>query len=134
MPDRGLHEPGPFETSVMIRDRNDLDKVTTATLMVRVLPVSARVKHAAKVLGIVWGVAVACVFIPVFHFVLVPLGILVGGVFAFHSFALRLGVNEGEVVCPRCSARLRIEPREFNWPLRLVCKSCHGDLTLQLTN
>src|SRR6476661_6597993 len=45
-----------------------------------------RTRRALKVLGIFWGLAIACVFVPILHFILVPLFTLVGIWLALRAF------------------------------------------------
>ena len=82
-------------------------------------------------LGMFWGLALASVFIPVAHFVLVPTFVVAGIVLAVKRARedRRLLLVRG--ACPRCGAVQELRPggrcvdgRSFD------CPKCHGNLTL----
>ena len=84
------------------------------TVTIREFNREQRMRRALAALGQWWGVALACVFIPVAHFVLVP-SFLLYGVWQFFQ---RLGTAE---LAPRWRA-----------PQPVTCKQCHRGLRLAL--
>ena len=82
-------------------------------------------------LGVFWGLALAGLFIPVAHLVLVPSFVTAGIIIAARRAreARRLLLVRG--ACPRCGV-----PQEFNHGGRfmngrsLSCPQCHGNVTL----
>jgi len=68
---------GPVEVSIFLTGFGAAASEGTATMVVH--PVGRRIGRALLTLGVCWTVAVAAVFIPLAHFVLVP-GLLIGGV------------------------------------------------------
>ncbi len=85
-----------------------------------------RLCRAGKTLAIFWGVAVACVFIPMLHFVLVPLFFILGLVLGLKTFRQTSIVLGGRSPCPRCHKELAIVRSPDQWPLRDLCSSCHN--------
>lgn len=71
-----------------------------------------------------WALAVACIFVPLLHFVLVPGLVLLGPVLAWRASVATVSVSSTEITCPRCSTLTPVEPGTTGWPARLWCASC----------
>jgi hypothetical protein len=82
-------------------------------------------------LGMFWGLALASVFIPVAHFILVP-AFLVAGLLV----ALRRAREDRRLIllrgaCPRCGAAQQFRPGgRFADGRSFDCPKCHGNVTL----
>jgi hypothetical protein len=86
-------------------------------------------------LGMFWGLAVASVFIPVAHFILVPTFVVAGIVMAVKRARedRRLLLVRG--VCPRCGAVQELRPGgRFVDGRSFDCPKCHGTLTLAIAS
>jgi hypothetical protein len=116
---------------VKILVRNDMDKQLEAKAEVELMNISSRVLQAGKVLGIWWGGAVVCVLIPVLHFVLVPMGLLLGLVMSYRQFRFEQFFRGGDLLCPNCKTQLLLKARAFSWPLRATCPHCHAELLVR---
>ena len=82
-------------------------------------------------LGMFWGLALASVFIPVAHFVLVPTFVVAGIVMALKRARedRRLLLVRG--ACPRCGAVQELRPGgRFVDGRSFDCPKCHVNLTL----
>jgi len=82
-------------------------------------------------LGMFWGLALASVFIPVAHFVLVPTFVVGGIVIAVKRARedRRLILLRG--ACPRCGAAQEFRPGgRFADGRSFDCPKCHGTVTL----
>lgn len=102
-----------------------------ATIRIRSFDRSARLKRAAIGLATWWAVALACVFIPVAHFLLVP-GFLIFGLFTFVQRVKATAiVVAAHGTCPDCGAE---QDLEMLGPWRegqdLSCRHCHRSLHL----
>jgi len=86
-------------------------------------------------LGMFWGLALAGLFIPVAHFVLVPTFVTAGIIMAVKRARedRRLVLLRG--ACPRCGADQEFKPGgRFASERSLDCPKCHGNLTLVSTS
>jgi hypothetical protein len=92
---------------------------------------SARTLRAVTRLGILWGLAVLSVLLPVVHFVLVPALLITGPISALARYRQRSGVLGGEGTCPACSAPLEIAAGADEWPIDEVCKSCGAQVRVE---
>jgi hypothetical protein len=82
-------------------------------------------------LGMFWGLALAGLFIPVAHFILVPTFLTAGVIMAVKRARedRRLVLLGG--ACPRCGAEQEFKPGgRFASERSLDCPRCHGNLTL----
>ena len=104
-----------------------------ARVAVRRRDARQRTLRALKTLAACWGLAVAAVFLPVLHFVLVPGLLVLGPVLAWSRWreAHSLLLAEGD--CPACAVRQHFTLGQ-RWRERtmLRCESCGRSLELML--
>jgi hypothetical protein len=82
-------------------------------------------------LGMFWGLALASVFIPVAHFILVPTFLVAGVVMAIKRAREDRRLLRVRGACPRCGAVQDLKPGgRFVDGRSFDCPSCHGNLTL----
>jgi len=100
------------------------DKVSGGQLEVREFSNSQRITRAiiAGVIGIV--ISAALVLIPILHFFLVPIGLII--TFAIVSRRLKTDrvIISGEGTCPACAAPFHILKRGYKLPFTDVCEKC----------
>ncbi len=123
---KGRAEP-PAEGHFRMHGRED----SFARLTVQRHDRAARSRRALKTLGITWGCAVIAVFLPVLHFVLVPLLLVAGPVLAYQKSRESVTLLTATGPCPACHApqdhRLNAAARER---LVLRCEACGRALEL----
>ena len=84
-----------------------------------------RLARAVKTWLAGWGLAIAAVFIPVLHFILVPALALGGPILALQRLGERVTVLEVSGSCPGCGAALRQPIKRRAQPrLETRCDSC----------
>jgi hypothetical protein len=83
-----------------------------------------RMTRALKMGGIFFGVTFITLFIPVLHFVLVPLFLLLTVVFGFNAWMEKGEVLKGEVLCPNCSEKFLFSREAEGWPKSQRCPKC----------
>lgn len=93
---------------------------------------SERVANAMKVFGLFFGLAIAFVFVPIVHFVMVPTLLILAPILALRSYRRISNVEGGSGTCPECSERLPIEGGKPDWPLKDLCSKCHNGLLIFL--
>ena len=81
-------------------------------------------------LGIFWGLMIASVFIPVFHFVLVPAFFILGLVFFSQQYKQTHMVKQLTFNCPNCGKENKIEKMYFKDSIRFRCQECSTQLIL----
>jgi hypothetical protein len=91
-----------------------------------------RTKRALKTLGIFWGLAIAAVFLPLVHFVLVPLLVLTGPFVAAFVYTRETMIISGTGTCPNCQKPFAITKNPLKWPLNDVCGECHNSVEINL--
>jgi hypothetical protein len=97
---------------------------TTGQIRVQEYSDSDRMKNAIKIGLMCWGGAVFAVFIPMLHFVLVPLLLLMGPILGLVKYNQKAQVLAGQGTCPACQAPLKIVKGTLNWPLEETCDQC----------
>ncbi|MFZ3231443.1 MAG: hypothetical protein WA160_14645 [Pseudobdellovibrio sp.] len=83
-----------------------------------------RLIAATKKLSLFWLMAILCVFIPVLHFILVPLFLVIGAVSFTKTIKIEGRVLQGQTTCPHCQSIIKIHPGLLAWPLQEICQNC----------
>jgi hypothetical protein len=81
--------------------------------------------RATKILLQMWGLALLSVFVPLAHFVLVPLFLLIGLVMYPIMLGQKSTVLGGVGACPNCDKRFEIIRCPEKWPLEDICNHCN---------
>ena len=110
----------PVDLNIMDSERTPV----RTELEVESIAVGKRVGRGLVRLLACWAIGVACVFVPLLHFVLVPGFLLLGPVLAWKASAATVRVSSTQVTCPRCAVVTPVEPGTTGWPIRLWCASC----------
>lgn len=90
-----------------------------------------RMGRAGKALAIAWLLALVTVFIPIAHFVLVPLFVIAGPVMAFARYRVETVVEKARGICPECAHAIDIplDPAD-KLPKWSYCPDCNKPLQL----
>ena len=104
---------------------------TQGTVTVQEFNRDERVRRALGGLGKWWGIALASVFIPVAHFILVPSFLLYG----LWQLGQRLGTASlalgARGTCPDCHTEQALElAAQWRVPQPVTCANCHRGLQL----
>src|SRR4051794_18352309 len=78
------------------------EKSGAGTALIQEWSQKERSRRALRMLGILWGLMLISVLIPVAHFVLVPAFFLAGPIVAFIVHDQRKAIVGGEGICPQC--------------------------------
>lgn len=100
------------------------DKVEYGIAKIRSYSQQERTLNAFKTLGLFWGLAVLSVFLPVLHFVLVPLFLILGIVLALKKQNLSYQLESGEIKCPGCGTLVHLNSSSFQDFHSEICQSC----------
>lgn len=93
---------------------------------------AARAARALRVLALCWGLAIAAVFLPLLHFVLVPGLLLLGPILALGRRRERCTVLSARGACPACGAEIHVlvgQGAAAAMPMR--CESCRRAIELR---
>lgn len=85
---------------------------------------------ALKLGGLMWGLALVSVFIPVAHFVLVPGFLLAGPVAALLARRRTEVLLGGLVRCPKCDETYDVGGGALQWPAQGQCPACRSVVRL----
>lgn len=83
-----------------------------------------RTKRALILLFGFWGLAAVSILIPVLHFVLVPLFILIAPFIAKKTFNEEVTLDACELSCPECKQLAKFAKTSGQWPLHSNCPHC----------
>ena len=89
-----------------------------------------------KVLAICWGLAIATAFIPIVHFVSVPVLVLVGPVAFFvmkRMYTDKTDVHTPGAQCPGCGDLIHLPISLEEWPVHFSCNNCQMKLTAEVS-
>ena len=97
----------------------------------RKLASGERIARTAKTLAIFWGLAVLTAFIPILHFVLVPLFLLLGLIFSVSVWMETSLLESGRCTCANCGKDFDLDRSAESWPKSHRCPLCY--VTLEIT-
>ena len=107
------------------------EATTHGTMEVVEFSEQGRVKRAWMMALKCLGVTVLCVFIPVAHFFLVPLGLLVvTPIMTIYTFRVKTKILSAKVDCPACHKPLNVLTNKERYPFYENCSSCHRQIAL----
>jgi hypothetical protein len=105
-------------------------KTTHGSIEIRDLTKSERVERGLKIGGALGAFGLLCVLVPVLHFVLPPIFILLGIVFGWSTYSTKTEVVSGRFDCPICLKPNELPKESMDFPKAFRCRQCHYDLTL----
>ena len=109
------------------------DKLGPATVHVIQHSRPDRLRRAALAWGGCWGAAIAAVFLPVLHFILVPSLLIGGPLYAMVMMREKVTVLGADGNCPACGTPQHPRPRTgASDRMEFRCESCRRALLLKL--
>jgi hypothetical protein len=109
-------------------------KKSAGTVLVQNLTLASRLGRAAvRGFGFLC-ISILCIAIPILHFLLVPIGLLITVLVVISSFAVNKMILSGEGQCPSCLRPVTIYKRSFGFPFEDVCENCHRRLVISSNN
>lgn len=110
------------------------ESTTHGTIEVLEFSEQGRVKRAWVMALKCLGATALCVLIPVAHFLLVPLGLLVvTPIMTIYTFRVRTKIISACVDCPACHKPLNVLTSQERYPIYENCGSCHRQIALSKT-
>jgi hypothetical protein len=107
------------------------DKTEKANVTVKTWTPAEKRIRALKSLFTWWGIALVCVFIPLAHFILVPLFFIVGIIMPLSAYNKKSMITGGEGTCPFCSKPFKVAAAPDRWPLQDICENCHRHVRIE---
>ena len=95
------------------------------------LPPKERRRRGLRAAMPFWLGAIPCVFIPLLHYILVPLLLVLGFLQARSHWRIPFVYVEGRVQCPRCQQGLTFHEVPVEVPLKVLCENCGYQLRLR---
>lgn len=114
-----------------IRIESNDGAVSTGMLHIMKYTKKERVTRALKVLGLMWALALATLFIPIAHFVLVPGFLIAGPVMAFMRYRVIEHPDNATGECPVCrhAMKISLEPNA-HLPMWTYCPASNDPIQL----
>lgn len=107
------------------------EATTRGTMEVLEFSEQGRVKRAWLMALKCLGATALCVLIPVAHFILVPLGLLVvTPIMTLYTFRVKTKIVCAKITCPACHSPLNVLTSQERYPIYENCSSCHRQIAL----
>ena len=107
------------------------EKTTHGTMEVLEFSEQGRVKRAWIMALKCLGATAICVFIPVAHFFLVPVGLLlVTPIMTVSTFRMKTKIISASITCPACNNPLTVLTSQERYPIYENCAGCHRQITI----
>lgn len=100
------------------------DKFILQELSVHVFSQKERTRRSLIKLFSWFGIAGVSILIPVFHFILVPLFLLLAPFLALKSYKEQVRLEACSLLCPECRQLAHFAKNTGEWPLHNNCPHC----------
>ena len=107
------------------------DKHSSGEVFIQQWTPQQRLLRALKAFFIWFFIALVSLFIPILHFILVPLFLLAAFVMGFIVYAHSSMVLGGTGSCPFCGAAMEILKKPNQWPLDDICDKCSRHVVIE---
>ena len=107
------------------------DRRSSGEVVIRQWSPKERLARALRTFGIWFFIALLSVAIPILHFFLVPLFLLVAFAMTFIVYSHSSMVLGGAGNCPYCGEALEIVKKPDRWPLDDVCAKCSRHVVIE---
>ncbi len=97
-----------------------------------ILTESERLKSAAKWFAIFMGLAVAFVFVPILHFILVPAAVLAAIFVSTKAYSQKADLLNLNGACPNCGAMISIAKVRIKKVSGEICPQCRDYLKIHI--
>ena len=119
------NEDQPLEAEIFSRDGS----VRDGFVLLKERTHQERLARAVRSF-VTWSLAAGVsLFIPVLHFILVPVFILAAFFMAANALFDVFRIESGEAICARCGALNKIEPQVESYPIHIDCSQCDSRMT-----
>lgn len=121
-----------YSVPIQISHRSKSTTSYASELQIADLTAKARWLRALKCLlaGLTFGAITA--FIPILHFVLVPVAVGCGLLLFYKNISNRHVRSAKELLCPDCGENFKLQAAPFNWPIQVNCISCRSQIKIAL--
>ncbi len=120
-----------MEQNIKVLINAEASEDLTGELVIESFDHSQLMQRSFKKLGICWGIALACVFIPILHFVLVPGFIITGIILFFANFSKKTVLQASKLTCPKCHDLFELSERKIVWPTSDICEHCSSHINIK---
>lgn len=99
------------------------------------IPGVVRMRKAAKSYLIFLGLAVAAIFVPILHFILVPGFLLLSIFMAINAYVDGVEIANIELKCEKCNSDITLpEKRADQYPFWVKCTHCQTEYRIEKTH
>lgn len=116
------------EIPVSLQSEIYTDRISTGIVYYKEWQVKEKARRALKAFGLMWGLAILSVAIPIAHFVLVPVFFLAGPIAALIIFSRESAILGGVGTCPDCNEIFDISKSKPQKSMKDVCSCCHHQI------
>lgn len=107
--------------------------VTYGTVIIRSYDPKEKRRRMIRHSGGCFLAACASVFIPIFHFFLVP-GFLIASVVMIIIYSQPDQLNSAQALCPHCHSNFLLSKGKPEFPIEDICATCHRKIEIQLVD
>lgn len=93
-----------------------------------------RLWRALKSLCIFWLFAAISVLIPLLHFILVPVLLLLGPIMAGLAYRRPSRIIRSNLNCPNCDLKIEVLSQSLDWPIQQKCAGCSKFIRLEVSS
>ncbi|MCO5113023.1 MAG: hypothetical protein M9899_02495 [Bdellovibrionaceae bacterium] len=120
------------DIAIKVRHRTDAKIFYDTHMQIQTLSPQQRFQLGAKFFAICFVAGIVFVLIPILHFVLVPLALIVGIVLFFRGLNTHDYRMETTLKCPQCQKPFTLKAApQAKWPLKENCPECRAEIVIE---
>lgn len=123
-----------YSSNMQIQVYTQRDKSSIRDLSAHVFSQQERMKRALTRLFTFLGLAIVSVLIPVAHFVLVPLFLMLAPFLTVKTYKEEVVLDACTLECPECRQVTQISKSSGQWPLHNTCSHCRNRIYFDTVN
>lgn len=104
----------------------------TGVITIETLTLTQRILKAGLLSVALLVVTALTALVPILHFILVPVALLLTLVVAAYVFSGKQILRSGEGTCPGCGETFKIFKRKYQLPFSDVCETCLRRVTISI--
>lgn len=124
--------PELIDTPIKVKHRTNASMFYSTHIQIKPLTAQQRFLLGSKFLAISFVAALFFVLIPILHFILVPLALIVGLVMFIQGLSTQEYRLETHLICPQCQKNFTLKAAPQNrWPIKENCPECRAEIIIE---
>jgi phage terminase large subunit GpA-like protein len=110
----------------MVLTSSDGSKIIYPNQKIEPIQQAKKIKGTLTTFAKAGGCTLLSAFIPILHFVLVPVGLIITATMSYNAYKRKYELKDFEIHCPHCDKKSQMSIVGKELPLRTFCSHCRN--------